>query len=267
MNLPNGAPSLFDDGQIGTGTNTVPPSSLTHSSNLVDLLYDGFYIVFLLKNQYIPSNPEAFRQKVLNLLGQFEQQAKKLQFSAEDIHDAKYAFCALLDETIATQQDASFFNLQNSWLINPLQLSLFGSQLAGYRFFEILEQLRTKGKDRLASLEIFHYCLLLGFQGKYRIESIESLNHLVARVGDEIDYLKGKKASFSPFAKLPDQIKNIIHRELPFTWILLFLLLFAVLAFTGLRFMLNKQNIVSLSQYQNVISTPAEQANITIYLP
>ena len=59
--------------------------------------------------------------------------------------------------------------------------------------FEILEQLRSKGKARLASLEVFHYCLLLGFQGKYRIESIESLNHLVARVGDEIDYLKGKR--------------------------------------------------------------------------
>jgi type VI secretion system protein ImpK len=72
-------------------------------------------------------------------------------------------------------------------------LSLFGSQLAGYRFFEILEQIRSKGKERLASLEVFHYCLLLGFQGKYRLESIESLNHLVARVGDEIDYLKGKK--------------------------------------------------------------------------
>lgn len=137
-----------------------------------------------------------FVKKILNLLNQFEQQAKKLQFSADDIHDAKYAFCALIDETIVTQQDPSYFNLQNAWLISPLQLSLFGSQLAGYRFFEILEQLRSRGKERLAALEVFHYCLLLGFQGKYRIESTESLNHLVSRVGDEIDYLKGKKLLF-----------------------------------------------------------------------
>ena len=267
MNLPNGTPSLFDDGQVGTGLNAIKPSSSAHVSNLVDLLYDGFYIVFLLRNQYVPGSPEAFRQKIMDLLHRFDQQAKKFQFSSEDIHDSKYAFCALLDETIVTQQDPRFFNLQNSWLIEPLQLSLFGSQLAGYRFFETLEQLRAKGKDRLASLEVFHYCLLLGFQGKYRIESIESLNHLVARVGDEIDYLKGKKAAFSPFAALPDQIRNIIHKELPFAWILLLLLLFAILAFAGLRFMLNKQETQSLSQYQNVISTPTEQANITIYLP
>lgn len=144
----------------------------------------------------MPADPQRFREKILDLLNRFEQQAKKLQFSADDIHDAKYAFCALIDETIVTQQDPSYFNLQNSWLISPLQLSLFGSQLAGYQFFEILEQLRSRGKDRLAALEVFHYCLLLGFQGKYRIESIESLNHLVARVGDEIDYLKGKKVAF-----------------------------------------------------------------------
>lgn len=269
MNLPNnGAPSLFDDGRIGGGSDTnYAPPKISHASNLVDLLYDGFYIVFLLKNQYVPGSPEEFRQKILDLLNRFEMQAKKLQFSADDIHDSKYAYCALLDETIVTQQDASFFHLQNSWLISPLQLSLFGSQLAGYRFFEILEQIRAKGKDRLASLEVFHYCLLLGFQGKYRIESFESLNHLVARVGDEIDYLKGKKDSFSPFAYLPDQIKNIIHRELPFTWILLFLLLFALLSFAGLRYMLSKQNTASVDQYTNVISTPTEQAHITIHLP
>jgi type VI secretion system protein ImpK len=267
MNSTTKAPSLFDDGQIGSSIPQSMPITTQQSSTLTDLLYDGFYIVFLLRNQYIPTNPAQFREKVLDLLHRFEQQARKLQFSANDIHDAKYAYCALLDETIVTQQDAAFFNLQNVWLINPLQLSLFGSQLAGYQFFEILEQLRHKGKERLASLEVFHYCMLLGFQGKYRIESIENLNHLVARVGDEIDFLKGKKAAFSPFSALPDQIKNIIHKELPFIWIVLFLFIFSLLAFAGLKYSLNQHTQTSLAPYENVISTPAEQANITIYLP
>ena len=183
MNQNNAAPSLFDDGQIGVGS-LPQQSKITQATNLVDLLHDGFYIVFLLKNQYVPENADRFKDKILDLLSRFEIQAKKLQFSAEDIHDSKYAYCALLDETIVTQQDPSFFNLQNHWLISPLQLTLFGSQLAGYRFFEFLELIRGRGKERLASLEVYHYCLLLGFQGKYRIESIESLNHLVARVGD-----------------------------------------------------------------------------------
>lgn len=264
---PTGIPSLFDDGKIGSGLPKSEQQNKLQVTNLIDLLHDGFYLVFLIRNRYIPSNPTEFREKILELLNRFEQQAKRLQFTADDIHDAKYAFCALIDETIATQQDAAYFNLQNSWLISPLQLSLFGSQLAGYRFFEILEQIRSKGKDRLASLEVFHYCLLLGFQGKYRLESIESLNHLVARVGDEIDYLKGKKAAFSPFAAIPDQIKHIIHHELPFFWILIFLLLFALLTFAGLKYLLSTQNETALMPYQNVISAPAEEAHITIHLP
>ncbi|MGS0705400.1 type IVB secretion system protein IcmH/DotU [Acinetobacter sp. ANC 3781] len=268
MNLNDNAPSLFDDGQIGLGSNsTTIQFKASSTTNLVDLLHDAFYIVFLLKNQYIPSNADEFRDKILNLLNRFENQAKKLQFSADDIHDAKYAYCALLDETIVTQQDVQFFDLQNTWMISPLQLSLFGSQLAGYRFFEILELLRSCGKERLAALEVFHYCMLLGFHGKFRIESIQNLNHLVARVADEIDFLKGKKASFSPFSGLPDQIKHIIHRELPFFGILIFLAIFALSSFIGLNFMLSHQNNKALAGYQNIISSPAEQAYITIHLP
>ena len=268
MNINNTVHSLFEDGLIGIGLNPTPAQSkMSSATNLIDLLHDGFYIVFLLKQQYIPSNVDEFRDKILNLLNHFENQARKLQFSANDIHDAKYAYCALLDETIVTQKSAQFFDLQNNWMISPLQLSLFGSQLAGYRFFEILEFLRSQGKDRLAALEVFHYCMLLGFYGKFRIESIENLNHLVIRISDEIDFLKGKKPAFSPFSALPDQIKHIIHRELPFFWILIFLVLFALLSFIGLNFMLLKQNDQAFSKYQNIISPPIEQAYITIHLP
>lgn len=265
----NSPSSLFDDGQIGAGYTAMQSlkTNPTCMNSLVDLLYDGFYIVFLFKNHYIPTNIEAFREKILEMLNRFEHQARQMQFSAEDIQDAKYAYCALVDETIVTQQDERFFDLQNAWMISPLQLILFGSQLAGFHFFENLEEIRHKDKQRLAVLEVYHYCLLLGFQGKYRIESIEHLNSLIARIGDQIDYLKCKKVAFSPFSAIPDQIRHIIHRELPFFWILIFLLLFAVISFVVFKYALSTEQAAVFSQYQNLISTPAEQAYITIHLP
>lgn len=242
MNIQNNAPSLFDDGHIGIGmAPTAIETKIASTANLVDLMHDGFYIVFLLKNQYVPSNADSFRDKILTLLNRFESQARKLQFSNEDIQDAKYAYCALLDETIVTQQNA--------------------------RFFEKMDEIRSKGKERLAALEVYHYCMLLGFHGKYRLESIESLNILASRVGDEVDYLKGKKASFSPFSALPDQIKHIIHRELPFFWILIFWLIFACSSFAALHFMLSSQGNQSFAKFQNVITAPAEPAYIIIHLP
>ena len=69
----NNAPSLFDDGQIGTGSITQPMTAkVTSTTNLVDLLHDGFYIVFLLKNKYIPSSSTEFREKIIALLNRFE---------------------------------------------------------------------------------------------------------------------------------------------------------------------------------------------------
>ena len=267
--ITNNPSSLFEEDQNGIGdiARQSIETNILYGASLLDLLHDGFYIVFLVKNNYIPADIELFREKVLQMLSRFESQARKVQFLAEDIQDAKYAYCALLDETIVTQQDERFFDLQNFWLLSPLQLSLFGSQLAGYQFFEYLENIRHKDKDRLAVLEVYHYCLLLGFQGKYRIESIEHLNSLVARVGDQIDYLKVKKTTFSPFSALPDQIRHIIHRELPFFWILIFLFLFAVFSFVAFKYVLSTEQTTIFAQYQNLISAPAEQAYITIHLP
>lgn len=73
MNQTNKAPSLFEDGQIGANNNNTAPLKLTNTTNLIDLLYDGFYIVFLLKNQYVPEAPTSFREKILDLLSRFEQ--------------------------------------------------------------------------------------------------------------------------------------------------------------------------------------------------
>ena len=52
---------------------------------------------------------------------------------------------------------------------------LFGDQLAGENFFNRLESLRARGSAHLQALEVFHMCLLLGFQGRYIIEGSEKL--------------------------------------------------------------------------------------------
>ncbi|WP_351190196.1 DotU family type IV/VI secretion system protein, partial [Shewanella sp. TB4-MNA-CIBAN-0142] len=69
-----------------------------------------------------------------------------------------------------TSQEPEFQTLKDAWELNPLQLDLFGSQIAGNEFFERLDGLREQGERRLPALEVYHYAMLLGFQGKYRLE-------------------------------------------------------------------------------------------------
>lgn len=254
-----GPPTLVPrPGQILT-----PLAAAIEPRTLLDLLYDGFYMLFLLKNRYAVGDVQSFRAKLRDFLTQVDKGGKRINASSEDVYLAKYAFCALMDEVVLSSRSS----LSESWQRNPLQLELFGDQLAGETFFTRLEELRAQGAARVQVLEVFHMCLLLGFQGKYLIEGSEKLGYLTARLGDEIATHKGRRASFAPHGLLPDRIAHKLRSEVPL-WILGSVLALAtLLAFLGMRWMLDRQTRGDLGAYAQVIKLPAQQAHVTITLP
>jgi type VI secretion system protein ImpK len=240
-----------------------PSSATAEPSRLVDLMHDGVYLLFLLKNQCEPVEAKAFATRVDDFLNQFERNARKLNASAEDIYLAKYAFCAFIDETILK----SNFAIRETWEMSPLQLRYFGEHLAGENVFKKLEELRNQGASRLQALEVFHMCLVLGYEGKYVLEGREKLNFLVSRLGDEIAHHKGKRAAFAPHWSVPDEIKNIVKNEIPlWVWFVALLALAAVFYFL-FDWLLGKQAAQALTGYAEVIKPLPKQANIIISLP
>ena len=127
-NSTGSAPSLLDSGEVASKVSANGLDRRISSQSLVDIMYDGFYLVFLLRNHYFSTEPRKFRQKIYEFLDKFEMNARKKGFLSEDIHEAKYAYCALIDETIMTSQEPEFQTLKDAWELNPLQLDLFGSQ-------------------------------------------------------------------------------------------------------------------------------------------
>jgi type VI secretion system protein ImpK len=230
---------------------------------LIDLLYEGFYMLLLLHNNHAPSDASSLRVSVKSLLDSFEVGAKRLNIESELIFETKFAFCATVDEIILRSK----FAIRREWESQPLQLSLFGEQLAGETFFIKLEKLRHQGASALPALEVFYQCLLLGFQGKYILEGPEKLNYFISRLGDEIVHLKGKRNAFAPRALPPDQIKNALRNEVP-TWMLAAVFsLFAMLGYTGFKTTLSHQTKKAVSQYQELIQLSPKNSNITINLP
>ena len=235
-----------------------------HDANsLLDLLYDGFYVVFMLKNGHKPAGSESFRDHIRNFLNEFERGTVALKAPAEDVYLAKFAFCALVDETmLMTPSEA-----REDWERRPLQLELFGEQLAGERFFEHLEKLRSGSPPRVQVLEVFHMCLLLGFQGQYVIEGTEKLSFLTGRLGDEIAHIKGKRASFAPHWLAPDRVSNALRNEVPLWVIGSVFACLALFAFLGVRWGLERQTEADLSAYSQIINLPPQVAHVTITLP
>nr|WP_229423821.1 type IVB secretion system protein IcmH/DotU [Massilia frigida] len=230
---------------------------------LLDLMYDGFYALFMLKNGNGPQDNADFQHKTTQFLEEFTRGAKKQGASADDIDAAKYAFCAAVDEIILR----STFSIRDEWERRPLQLVLFGDQLAGENFYHRLESLRTRGSTHLQALEVFHMCLLLGFQGRYILEGSEKLNYLTARLGDEIANMKGKRGGFAPHADRPDQIVHKLRSDLPL-WVLCSVFgLICILGYIGLRASLGKTTEERMAGYNDVVKLAPRAANLTITLP
>jgi len=252
------APTLF--GQAPAAPKADAPR---HARSLCDLMHDGFYLLFMLRKRCAPIDAKSFRESIQRFLDEFERNARRNSASADDIFAAKYAFCAAVDEAILS----SAFTVRDEWEREPLQLSLFGEQLAGERFFERLEELRAQGAARVQALEVFYHCLLHGFRGKYLLEGPEKLNYLVARVGDEVAHHKGRRATFAPNAALPDRVRHLLRSELPI-WVFAAVLgLAAALAYVGIRTWLSHASERELAPYQDVIKLAPRSANLTITLP
>lgn len=233
------------------------------ANSLVDLLYDGFYALFLLKSRNPPKDGAELAARLQRYLTEFDRHAKNLAVTPEDLHLAKFAFCATADEIILRSQ----FKIRDAWELRPLQLTLFGEQLAGETFFTKLENLRAQGAAHVQALEVYHMCLLLGFQGKYMIEGTEKLKYLTARLGDEIASMKGERAVFAPHWDRPDKVAHQLKSETPMWVICSVFALLALVAFMGLNGWLTRSTTGMLAGYDDLVKLAPRAANITITLP
>lgn len=258
----NSVPSLFAEAPAPSPLASEPRQPGIALS-LVDLLYNGFHMLMLLRQGCMPADESRFSGTLHNQLEAFEQQARKLGFGGDDIHDAKYAFCAVVDEFIL-----SFPNqIREAWERRPLQLVLFGEQLAGEHFFAKLEQARNEGARRLAVLEVFHMCLLIGFKGRYVLEGSERLKYLITQLGDQITHLKGKPSGFAPNWAPPDKITHAIRHDAPAWTVLSVLALCGLAAYAALLWHGRDAVASTLSPYVGLVQMPATPPSLTVTLP
>ena len=156
-------------------------------TRLVDLASDWLATSLALGN--VPELPDAaaLRARALELKGRFEREAGEQGFMAADVDDAVFAMVAFLDETILNNRGAA----REVWLGRPLQLELYGRQLAGEEFFERLDQLRKSRETRIEALEVYACCLAFGFAGRMRLSPAEKLDELIADALRDVEAVRG----------------------------------------------------------------------------
>lgn len=160
--------------------------SVKKKADLTTLCTDIFLIVIRMREAEDLGTPESLRKLILHYLDLFKKNCRAMEFNPSLVSDAVYALVALLDETVMSTPG----ECRNYWVTNPIQLELFGDNLAGEGFFRRLEKLMEEPEKMKDVLEIYYLCLSLGFEGKYKLGNasernvvIDSLARLLLKAG------------------------------------------------------------------------------------
>lgn len=145
-------------------------SETTNKNDLVAFAGPVFDLILRVKaGIVVPSNE--LRPKIAGMLEDFEKRAERYRFNHKIVQVSKFALAAFVDETVLTNN----FPLRNEWEKNPLQLEYFGEQLAGNKFFDKLEAMLKQIDATADAVEIYYFCMLLGFKGRYAVYEQEKL--------------------------------------------------------------------------------------------
>jgi len=193
-------------------------------------------------DQKAASISEDFREKLHSAFIAMEKAAFEQQIGMVEFKDAKYALAAYMDEVVLT----STWPGRLEWMSRPLQLELFGEHTAGEGFFTRLANLRQGGEDNLYLLELYYYCLQLGFEGIYKIKGLEHLMALQVDLRSQVDGYRGSvKTQVSPEGLPGNVLINQVRRNVPY-WVIAVVTI-ATVFFTFLGFSLVSGNAATSS--------------------
>lgn len=177
---------------------------LGSNRDLPGLCTDLFLIVIRMREAEDLGDPASLRKLISYFLNLFEKNCKAMGISEDSILEAKYALVALMDETVLSVPGVC----RDYWFSRPLQLDLFGDNIAGQEFYAKLEKMQLQTEKKKDVLEIYYICLSLGFEGKYKIFNAEERFFIMDELGRKIRRTRIRaSAGLSPHGGRTDSVK------------------------------------------------------------
>ncbi|MFP4165094.1 MAG: type IVB secretion system protein IcmH/DotU [Chitinispirillaceae bacterium] len=141
----------------------------SRNEKLSTLCTDIFLIVIKMREAEDLGETAALRKLILHFLRQFEKNCQAVGVAPETADAVKYALVAIMDETVLSVPGEA----RDLWIVNPMQLEIYGDNIAGQEFYKKLETMLEDPEKNRDALEVYYLCLSLGFEGKYKIGNAE----------------------------------------------------------------------------------------------
>jgi len=138
-------------------------------------------------------DPAGFQQYLLEAVRGFERKAAGSGVPMETVIGARYCLCTALDEAAAQTP----WGGGGVWPRYSLLVALHNETWGGEKFFQLLAKLVQSPRQHIDLLELMYFCLMLGFEGRYRVldDGHGKLQTLKARLLQVIEGERGDRSS------------------------------------------------------------------------
>lgn len=185
-------------------------------------------------------DPAGLRLQLVEEVRQFENRCKRAGLPFETIIGARYCLCSALDEAAAQTP----WGIRGVWSGNGLLVTFHNESWGGEKFFQLLSRLSQTPAQHLALLEVIHYCLLLGYEGRYRgmENGRQQRDTILTRLGQLIDETRqGGAAPDSATVETRPLASQFWRPPVPIWACLVMTALLASLVYSGLNWRLGSQ--------------------------
>ena len=194
------------------------PSRSGGRNVLIDAAGTLLSVVGRLRGTISHPDVDTLRQQVEQEVNAFEQAARIGGVDVEEVATARYLLCALIDETVL----GTPWGNESIWNQQTLLAKFHREAWGGEKFFNILNHLQQESSRYIDLLELIYVCLLMGFEGKYKVQDQGSARLLSIQQNLFIT-IRERRGGFDPelspnWHGMEDQ-RNPLVRYVPF-WVL-----------------------------------------------
>ncbi|RYC39766.1 DotU family type VI secretion system protein [Pectobacterium zantedeschiae] len=143
----------------------VTQQDVSHQNMLVAAANPLINAIPQIRHSISHDDPVRLRQQLIDQIRRFELNCQQSGLSYEVIVGARYCLCTALDEAAALTPWGS----RGVWTSNSLLVTFHNETWGGEKFFQLLARLSQSPRQHILLLELIYFCLLLGFEGRYRV--------------------------------------------------------------------------------------------------
>ncbi|WP_035058378.1 DotU family type VI secretion system protein [Andreprevotia chitinilytica] len=169
---PLAQPAGFVPPNPGGGASAMPPPAvapaqriISGSNPLVAAANPLLNLVPQIRSTVQHADPARLRGQLLEEIRQFELRAREAGVPTETIIGARYCLCTTLDEAATLTP----WGGGGVWSAHSLLVTFHNETWGGEKFFQLLARLSPHPQQHVDLLELQYFCLVLGFEGRYRV--------------------------------------------------------------------------------------------------